>query len=249
MISRSVRPRRAYQTADGPRQLKEAVPGARGSILTPATHWVYTEVPICNRSGARTFYRHCRTTFYRARSGRQRHPRDSMGCIDNIYRPQTHSIRYLQVTQLRTARPMAVAPGGKRDDDRDLRARTVVHGDRSARRAARHHARLRTHDQNAPRGVSVRRRHRAHRSRNDCHATAERAKSRVQAPHRPACAAATAARSTATGRLGRPAASSSRPSTLVGSGERKESSLRPLERLEEPRELIGGHVSGARRST
>ena len=77
VISRSVRPRRAYQTADGPRQLKEAVPGARGSILTPATHWVYTEVPICNRSGARTFYRHCRTTFYRARSGRQRHPRDS----------------------------------------------------------------------------------------------------------------------------------------------------------------------------
>ena len=144
--------------------------------------------------------------------------------------PQTHSTRYLQVTQLRTARPMAVAPGGKRDDDRDLRARTVVHGDRSARRAARHHARLRTHDQNAPRGVSVRRRHRAHRSRNDCHATAARAKSHAQAPHRPACAAATAARSTATGRLGRPAASSSRPSTLVGSGERKESSLRLLEK-------------------
>ena len=102
----------------------------------------------------------------------------------------------------------------------------------------------RTHDQNAPRGVSVRRRHRAHQSRNDCHATAARAKSHAQAPHRPACAAATAARSTATGRLGRPAASSSRPSTLVGSGERKESSLRPLERLEGPRELIGGHVSG-----
>ena len=134
--------------------------------------------------------------------------------------------------------PVGSGTGGKRDDDRDLRARTVVHGDRSARRAARHHARLRTHDQKAPRGVSVRRRHRAHRSRNDCHATAARAKSRAQAPHRPACAAATAARSTATGRLRRPAASSSRPSTLVGSGERKESSLRPLERLEGPRELI-----------
>ena len=44
VISRSVRPRRAYQTADGPRQLKEAVDPAR-AVIDPS-NTLGTEVPI-----------------------------------------------------------------------------------------------------------------------------------------------------------------------------------------------------------
>ena len=116
--------------------------------------------------------------------------------------PQTHSLRYLQVQKVAygTSDGTGNVPGWRGESG--LRVHAVIQGDGGARRAARDHARVRTHDRNAPRGVRVRRRHRAHRSRNDRHAAAAHAKSHARGPRRPACAAATTARSTAAGRPG-----------------------------------------------
>ena len=155
---------------------------------------------------------------------------DGMGCLDNIQHPSPTDFSTYKYQNFCSACPTAPAPAGPSKATIDRRARSVVHGDRGARCAARHHAHVRVPDQNAPRGLGVRRRHHAHRPGNGRHTAVACVQSRAQAPLSSARAAATAAHSTATGRPGRPAASSSRPSTLVGSGERKESSLRPLEK-------------------
>ena len=69
-----------------------------------------------------------------------------------------HSLRYLQVTKLAYGMPDGPGTGPGQRGESDLRAHAVVHGDGSARRAARDRARVRTHDLNPPRGVRVRRR-------------------------------------------------------------------------------------------
>jgi hypothetical protein len=116
--------------------------------------------------------------------------------------PKTYSVRHLQVTKVAhgTTDGTGNVPGQRGESDR--RAHAVVHGNGGARRGARDRARVRTHDRIAPRGVRVRRRHRAHRSRNDRHAAAACAKWHARGPRRPAGAAATTARSTAAGRPG-----------------------------------------------